>query len=194
MHSKTAQKILITGALWCTAVSPLAAKGIEVRTPAGADVSQHATYGWMPTPSRLPDHPLSLDSPQGQALRREIEAALQGKGYTYSAEPGFLLRLNGVVTDSYNFVGKSDKVAKGVVWEYQGSGAKQSAEGTLVLEALDASRRNSPLGGSRSHPPQRHPVARQDAQEGTGDPEENPEGVSQSVVLVRQRATRGRGA
>ena len=139
MPSKLATRILVSCLLWLAALSPLAAKGIEVSSPAGADVSKHATYGWMPTPSRLPDHPLSLDSPQGQALRREIEAALQSKGYTYSVEPGFLLRLNGVVTDSYNFVGKSDKVAKGVVWEYQGSGAKQSAEGTLVLEALDTS-------------------------------------------------------
>ncbi len=139
MHSKTSATLLTSCLLSFTAISPLAAKGIEVRSPAGADVSQHATYGWMPTPSRVPDHPLSLDSPQGQLLRRDIEAALQTKGYTYSDEPGFLLRVNGVITDRYNFSGKSDKIAKGVVWEYGGSGTKQSAEGTLVLEALDTS-------------------------------------------------------
>ena len=39
--------------------TPFFAKTVEVRAPAGADVSQHATYGWMPTPSGTDANPFS---------------------------------------------------------------------------------------------------------------------------------------
>ena len=120
-----------------TFAQPASGKGIEVREPGGADVSKSATFGWMATPSRTKDNPLSADSPRGAALRTNVEAALRDKGYSPSESPDFLLRLNGVMTDSYNFEGKSDRVSSRVVWEYEGSGSKQSSEGVLVLEALD---------------------------------------------------------
>ena len=136
--SRETRATIVLVTLFLTAVShPLLARGIEVRQPGGADVSKHSTYGWMATPGRVEDNPLSPESPQGQALRTEVEAALRAKGYAPSDDPEFRIRLNGVMTDSYDFSGKSDHVSSRVVWEYEGSGAKQSAEGILVLEALD---------------------------------------------------------
>ena len=84
-------------------------------------------------PTRFPP-----EAPQGRALRRDVESALQAKGYSLSEDPAILVRLNGVVNDSYTFSNKKDNVER-AAWEYEGSGSKKTAEGILVLEALTSS-------------------------------------------------------